>query len=707
MFGFGEGRNIIQATVLPRTLQTMIPALLLVFPCASSWAAGASGPQPDTLVIGGLGRGTVPLGGLWEFKTGDDPAWASPGFDDSGWERLRADRTYGAQGYFDYHGYAWYRRHIDFIAAGTGQKLALIVPPIGGGDAGTWPYEVYWNGVLVGRAGKMPPGADWRFRPPPNSFGLGEARSGVLAIRTWTPPPKFTAVGGQGGIYSPPLVGSPEAVTAELGTLDHQWLAERQFYFDEELLFGLLGILGLLAWLRDRSLKVMFWMATYALMQPVHVVFYNAHLGFTYRLVLGLDWTTTTVANFSLWYLLLYLLNLDGEPKLKRWTFRLAVIDLSLTLIEWFVTGRDWGTSLVLTWQIADGVLEPLISLASLFPLVLIAYGIRKRVRTANWLVAAAASLVSLIGAARIASLEGSRFTHVVGVYYFINHHIFTIHGNYLDAQSVAVTLLLFAIIYAILRYSEEQSQRKGALEQEFKSAQELQRILIPESLPQLKGYTVTSAYRPAQEVGGDFFQVIAQADGSALVVLGDVSGKGLKAAMTVSLLVGTVRTLAEQSTDPAWILTKLNRRLEGRIQNGFATCLVLRLEPSGECVAANAGHLPPFLNNDEMKLPNALPLGLVAEGGYQNVTFETAIGDRLTLYTDGLLEARNAAGELFGFDRLHELIALGPDAHAASEAAVAFGQNDDVTVLTMTREAVGVEPGTLRVDTETAPTVA
>jgi serine phosphatase RsbU (regulator of sigma subunit) len=161
---------------------------------------------------------------------------------------------------------------------------------------------------------------------------------------------------------------------------------------------------------------------------------------------------------------------------------------------------------------------------------------------------------------------------------------------------------------------------------------------------------------------------------------------------MTVSLLVGTARTLAEQSSDPAWILTGLNRRLEGRMQNGFVTCLVLRLETSGKCEVANAGHLPPFLNHEEIALPPVLPLGLVSDGSYENVSFSMALGVRLTLYTDGLLEARNAARELFGFDRVRHLIATNPDALAASEAAVAFGQDDDITVLTVTRVAAGVE---------------
>jgi serine phosphatase RsbU (regulator of sigma subunit) len=160
-----------------------------------------------------------------------------------------------------------------------------------------------------------------------------------------------------------------------------------------------------------------------------------------------------------------------------------------------------------------------------------------------------------------------------------------------------------------------------------------------------LEGYAANSAYQPALQVGGDFFQMIEQAGGSAVLILGDVSGKGLTAAMTVLLIVGAVRTLVEVTDDPAVILAGLNRRLHGRLEHGFATCLVLRLDAEGNCVMANAGHLAPFLNNEEMSLPGALPVGLDPDAIYQKTTFPDRVGDRLPFYTDGLLEARNASG--------------------------------------------------------------
>ncbi len=163
------------------------------------------------------------------------------------------------------------------------------------------------------------------------------------------------------------------------------------------------------------------------------------------------------------------------------------------------------------------------------------------------------------------------------------------------------------------------------------------------------------------------------------------MSGKGLKAAMTVSLIVGAIRTLVETTTSPAQILAGLNRRLNGRLHGGFATCIALRLDPDGRCTLATAGHPAPFLNRQEIELPGALPLGILPGTVYQEFPRQLQPGDHLALYTDGLLEARSASGELYGFDRLTILFGNQSSAEQASAEAVAFGQDDDITVLTLT----------------------
>jgi hypothetical protein len=674
-------------TMSSTVLRAQLSLLSLLLLCTGVLTLAAQTPAGTTLTVDGLGRGLVPLGGKWEFHTGDDPAWKSPDFDDSRWERIGADRGWGDQGHYAYSGYAWYRRHIDFRSvAGVKQHLALYTDRVYG------PYEVYWNGVLIGRAGKMPPHPDFAFRPPPYSFGLGTPGAGVLAIRMWRPPPRFDDSGAIGGLDQVPLAGSAEAIAAHLGDVDHVWLRDRQFYFDVNLLYGLLAVLAFIQWLRNPGQKLLFWVALFAFSQPLHVVLFNAHIPFSQAFAFGFDLVATALKDVSLWYVLLYVLELISRATLWRWTRILAWVAVASSTLEWMAICLDWSSIHAGVYQFVAGLLNVPLVLVEGFPLVLLPFALRKRLPLANWLVAITATLLEMIGVIAVGSLLGQRFTRWHRVYEAMRYQIFAVRGNYFDGQNIATVLLLFAILYAVYRYSIEQSERQNSLEQEFKSAQEVQRILIPESLPPLPGFAVTSAYIPAQEVGGDFFQVIAQPDGSALVIVGDVSGKGLKAAMTVSLIIGSLRSIVDTFTEPAEILSRLNRRLHGRMQGGFATCVVVKLEADGRCVIANAGHPSPFVNDVEIELPGALPLGFVATAEFDDIAIQLAVGDRLTMYTDGLLEARNPAGELYGFERVQELIATQPDASGAADAAVGFGQDDDITVLTVTRLAVGVE---------------
>jgi serine phosphatase RsbU (regulator of sigma subunit) len=194
--------------------------------------------------------------------------------------------------------------------------------------------------------------------------------------------------------------------------------------------------------------------------------------------------------------------------------------------------------------------------------------------------------------------------------------------------------------------------------------------------------------------VGGDFFQIIPNPDGSTIVALGDVSGKGLKAGMNVSMIVGVLRAEAG-TTSPAAMLGSLNRCLVGRMSGGFATGVIFRVDPDGTVTFANAGHLPPYLNGQEYPLDASLPLGLIGFAEYTEEKLQLYPGDQLSVYTDGLLEATSPTGELFGFERMKALFATRPNAQEAMKAAIDFGQEDDITVLTITRLAAGVESTT------------
>jgi hypothetical protein len=678
--------------------------VLVLLAAATSFAhasqlPSASSQSAPTLVVDGLGKGTAPLNGPWQFHLGDDMSWAAPGIDDSHWEQITADKPWGQQGHANYYGYGWYRRHITVTPApGAAPDIALYIPPIG--DAS----EIFWNGILVARYGTLPPHPIWYYQPPPRTFGLGPVRDGVLAFRVWKAPPVSFDSGDLGGFSSTPLIGSPAAIVARKAVSDYAWLRSRQFIWGLDSLYALVVLLALLAWLRDRTQWVLFWIAGFCLGPLLITILLGLRIPWSFNFALGTAQPCFSVIDVSLWFVLIWLLDLHENRALVHWARIFAVIDIAATSLDGLLSLPFLPASWTQQIEIADGIFTTIFTLLEAFSLILVAYAVIKRrhLHLSRWLVAMFAFLTDMISVVRIASLQGERFTHwTLGEK--ISTPLFIVNGNPITANNIAQVLLLVSIVYAVYRYVVEDRRHRAELELEFRNARELQQVLVPEDLPALPGFAVTSAYRPAQEVGGDFFQIIPLEGGSTLVILGDVSGKGLKAAMAVSLIVGAARTVAEYSTSPAEILAGLNRRLFGRLQGGFATCIALRLDPDGTCAIASAGHPSPFLNMLEMNLPGALPLGVQPTASYDETQVRLGVGDHFALYTDGLLEARSQSGELYSFARLERLFATRPNAAEATQAAVNFGQDDDITVLTLTRLATGEESTTHHI----APTLA
>jgi hypothetical protein len=245
-------------------------------------------------------------------------------------------------------------------------------------------------------------------------------------------------------------------------------------------------------------------------------------------------------------------------------------------------------------------------------------------------------------------------------------------------------TGLLAIVLIIFVRFLRIQHDRERA-QSELAAARSVQELMIPREKLDTPGYEVDSVYNPANEVGGDFFHVQPLSDGSLLVVIGDVAGHGLKAAMNVSMLMGALRRIPEKS--PAKILESLNRVLTG--SESLTTCQAILFGPNGELVISSAGHLFPYLNSQEIVLPGGLPLGAVPEVSYDEVRLYLHPGDRLLLLSDGVVEARKSTGELFGFDRVHNL--SNQTAFYIADAAKEFGQEDDITVLTVRRLAQAV----------------
>jgi serine phosphatase RsbU (regulator of sigma subunit) len=291
-----------------------------------------------------------------------------------------------------------------------------------------------------------------------------------------------------------------------------------------------------------------------------------------------------------------------------------------------------------------------------------------------GWLVLPA---VILVGIARFT--RELRLLHIQTNWYPFGIRIRLSDFANLLLIAVLALLLLRRLLLSI------REQRRLALD--VKQAKEVQQVILPEARTVFPGLVVETEYRPALQVGGDFFQVVPQADDSLLIVAGDVTGKGLKAGMLVALLVGAIRTAAELSSDPLLILRTLNRRLLGR-GDAQATCLALRIDSGYRVTVANAGHIAPYLNGMPITIEGALPLGMIEMADFSVMHFEIKERDRLILMSDGIVEATDPNGRLFGFDRVADLLRSAASPADIAAAAQRFGQNDDISVISVTRTA-------------------
>lgn len=654
---------------------------------ASGAPTSATSSSAAPLLIEGIGKGTEPIDGKWQFKTGDDLSWAQPGFDDSGWEQIVTDKSWGEQGHPAYTGFAWYRRHITIApVAGVATSLSLYVPPVG--DT----VEVFWNGVEIGNVGTPPPHPFWYSVPrtvviPLPQRGAG-AVTGVLALRMWK-----TMLGSfdpdtLGGLSAPIRIGDGTSVSNMLTASWYRRLHGRMIGWAITLLGTLVMLSCLLAWLRDRRQWLFLWISLFYLVRLVALVLTGSQLPISYVWGYGIEQPIYTAGDVTLWLTLLWLFDLHRNRRWLVFTWVLVVVTMisgtldGVVLFFWVEAGQKA--------QVIDGVLTVITTVVELYPFFLLYAGLRRRQQTPAILVGIAAFLVQMLLVVRVASLQGVRYTHwTLGAK--LQKAIFSPGGMDVRLTDLLQLFLLGALVYASWFYSSQQRRRQATVEAELKSAQEIQQVLIPEMFEATPGVEIESVYRPASEVGGDFFQVIPLASGDTLIAIGDVSGKGLRAAMTVSLIVGTLRTLAEQTGDPSKILAGLNRRLIGRLQGGFATAIVARVSPAGDCVLANAGHPAPYLNHRELPQSGALPLGLDEPTIYASQSLLLTPADALVFYTDGVIEARNKRGELYGFSRLEGLLTAAPTATAITESACEFGQDDDITVLVVKLAAASV----------------
>ncbi len=633
-----------------------------------------------------LGNATVDLTGPWKFHTGDNMAWAQPNFDDSAWGTMDLTpppRSYDpelgtggfvpgwtARGYPGYAGYAWYRLRVNIQ---DGQTALALKMPDNFDDA----YQVYVNGELVGQFGRFTARGVTMYSAHPSAVPFpANVRGGLvtIAIRMWMNTSTPLEDPYAGGLHGPPVLGQSSVIS---GLLQLDWDAfNRADYGDflemTILLLALLVAFGLF-WL-DRTEPAYFWLclalaATLALMVVIVIAGYTTWIGGTPGFLLT-D-AVLPAAIIALWVLFwAYWFRLDHMNRLHRLVWAFAVpLAIGMAMLRAPLYGTVvpvhaivWLSPLTIATKLMLGALLVWVTVC----------GIRKK-RGDGWPALPAVVLLAL-----------SLFAPEL----FLLHAPLNLSVSALSISLGQIGTVLSLIIITVLllrRFLHAQRERVQLLH-EIEQARSVQQVLIPEALPSFPGFTLESEYLPAQQVGGDFFQIVAHpTDGSILIVLGDVTGHGLQAAMLVSLLVGAIRNQTETSFDPLRMLQSLNRRLIGR-GNAQATCLALRIAPDGSVTLANAGHLPPYLNGEEIAMEGAVPLGLMEGADFSVMEFRLQPGDRLALLTDGIVEAQNKHRELFGFARTNDLMRQKKTALEIAATAQAFGQQDDITVVCIGR---------------------
>lgn len=642
------------------------------------------------------GPGTLALDSPWQFHTGDDPRWSDPQYDDSGWTALKPTDTWGSQGFPAYTGYAWYRLRLSLV--GSASTISLFIPAVDDN------YAVYWNGACVGTFGGFPPNAVL-FNAPhgaifdlplvprttphvqlPSSLGpaADDVSNGTIAIRVWKSQLSSLDPNTLGGFEEAPVLGARSTLQnlleAREAAHDHIFRA-REMFSSVVLAFGLVS---LLLFFRGARAPILLWLAVYLVVDAASAIQINL-LWYRARLVPEqiINAARASASHFAVYAILLLLFGMGRDRRWQRITAVVIGIDVLAEIADSIVLAFWQFPSPALRW--ADGITSALYTILPAYVFVIIFAGLRRGRQHRLWPVILATSAHSLYNLLVDLTTQGIRFT---GVTLGARLDAFTVSvaGYPIGLRTLFDFIFLVALVWTVAQQQARERRRRSFLELEIKSAQEIQRVLVPDALPELPGFAVTAAYRPAQEVGGDFFQIIPTAGRGILLIIGDVSGKGLKAAMTVSLIVGALRTLAESTLAPTAILDGLNRRLLGRTSGGFVTCLVLHIAEDGDSTLANAGHIPPFRNGAELLLVGSVPLGLVDDVVYEQTTFHLAPGDRLTVFTDGLPEARDFTGQLFGFSRVEHLLGSSSGFDELIEEACRFGQEDDITLLSLTR---------------------
>jgi hypothetical protein len=635
-----------------------------------------------------LGNSTVALYGPWKFHVGDNMAWAAQDFDDSAWGTIdltpkkdSAEAEIGsseyipgwtAQGYPNQRsGFAWYRLRLN--VRNSHGSLAIKMP-----DEVDDAYQVYVNGQFIGEFGKFRKHSVTVYSTLPKAFQLPPALSKgpmTIAVRSWMDTSTQFLTPDAGGMHEAPVLGRTGVI--------HALVREVQTGAADILLGGTIEILPLM--LVCTVAVILFWMDR---AEPAYVwlslVCAATILGNGVVLIVSfLPWITLTSGVF-LQAVIISPIRIGLWVVFWGYWFRMGQMRWIHRLVWGLVVFTTIGTAMISAPLYGEHVpvhaatyLTPiLLGLKLCLGVVLCAVtvqGLTKQ-KTEGWLAFWAVFLVTI--ALFQTQLRLLRIKTAFGVL-----------GFTLQLGTISTIFSLFIIAVMFVRRFLHTQRIREQWKAEIEQARQIQHVLIPEQLPKIPGLAIESEYRPAREVGGDFFQILpVQGDGSVLIIVGDVTGKGLQAGMLVALIVGAIRTAVKYDSDPLVLMNILNERLCGR-GRASATCLILQIRTDGRLNLANAGHLPPYLNGDEIKMGGSLPIGVVPGAEFFVSNFTLMPGDTLMLMSDGVAEAQDQHKCLFGFERIEQMLRQPISAAELASAAQDFGQEDDILVLRIQRQ--------------------
>jgi sigma-B regulation protein RsbU (phosphoserine phosphatase) len=632
----------------------------------------ASGLQCQTFNLQTGSQPVASLDGLWRFHPGDDPAWADPKFDDSKWPLLRSNEAWSQQGYENYGGFAWYRFTIT-VPDGS-KDWSIYLAPMETG------YQLFVDGRLAGSFGPILSSVNYagssRAFPMSSNAGALQAAGASprifhIAIRAWHLPTWADYV--PGGFWSGSYFGDSLLIAQQAKTdRSLQWngLVNEYTY---AVLGTLVGLVVLVLFYIRREQREYLWFALLLLANAIDIgLIISRQLALIPLPVF--DFIDGSVQSGALFAAMAFFSVVLRTLRSKTWWFVATLLLLSPPTVFLYVFGIS-----------SVGFASLIVALSVLPATVWILATLIKRSlqRDRDALILLVPTLLWQ-GLPFINSIL--LITWQVGWQRWAPQWLAPVLTKpfVLMPGPVVGTIFIFALLLFLIRRFAIARQEETRLASEFESARNIQSLLFPAKPPITPSFAVESVYLPASEVGGDFFQIMPAADDSLLIVVGDVSGKGLKAAMTVSAIVGALRGCAVRK--PAEVLAHLNLVLCGQI-TGFVTCTAALISTDGNLTLANAGNLSPYRNGQELEVESGLPLGITPDVHYSETAFQLNLGDSLTFVSDGVVEATNERHELFGFDRTQAI--SNQSASIIAEAARQFGQEDDITVLVLTLKSL------------------